>query len=73
MIRDVLQSIGGVEIYAIMGLLLFFGLFLFILIRVIKMDKNELQKYSRIPLEDTRLVKPAVVSSDVKNANKGGE
>ncbi len=47
-----MESIEGVHIYPIIGLIIFFTFFTVILIRTLKMDKEEISTYKNIPLED---------------------
>lgn len=51
MYKDVLQSIKGVDLYAIISLILFIVLFIVVVVRLIKMDKNYIKKMERLPLE----------------------
>jgi cytochrome c oxidase cbb3-type subunit IV len=50
--RSVLDSITGLEIYAIIGILIFFTFFIGLIIWVIRMKKKKVEEYSRIPLKD---------------------
>lgn len=50
--RSVLDSITGLEIYAIIGILIFFTFFIGLIIWVIRMKKKKVDEYSRIPLKD---------------------
>ena len=52
MIKEHLQTITGVEIYAIAGFFIFFVFFILVTIHAMKMKKEEIEKYSHIPLED---------------------
>ncbi|WP_321289281.1 cbb3-type cytochrome c oxidase subunit 3 [uncultured Sunxiuqinia sp.] len=52
MYKEHLQSINGVELYAIIGFLIFFIFFVLITIHTIKMDKTRVKRLSEIPLED---------------------
>ncbi len=52
MIKDVLQSIEGIEIYPIISLLLFFITFVLMLIKVFNLDKKYLQKMGKLPLDN---------------------
>lgn len=49
--RNYLESIQGVEIYPLMGLLLSFAVFIAILIWVWKLDKKEVQNMKTMPLD----------------------
>lgn len=52
MIREVLQSIEGIEIYPIISLIIFFSIFIGIVVWVVKMDKNKADRYNKIPLDE---------------------
>lgn len=52
MIKEHLQSIIGVELYAIAGFLIFFIFFILVTLHTIRMDKNRVRQLSQIPLED---------------------
>lgn len=52
MIKDHLQSIIGVELYAIVGFLIFFVFFILVTIHTIRMDKSRVKRLSEIPLDD---------------------
>lgn len=52
MIRDVLQSITNVEIFPIISLILFVISFLIVFLKTWMMDKTELTRLSRLPLDD---------------------
>lgn len=51
MYKEVLQSIKGVDVYAIISLIIFICLFAVVSIRILRMDKNELKKMAELPLE----------------------
>lgn len=57
-VRPYLESIDGVSIYPIVSILIFFALFLFIGIRVYKMDKSYVNKMSQAPLLDNENEEP---------------
>lgn len=54
MIRNVLQTIGGIEVYPIISLLMFFGLFATVLIWFFRVDKSHVKMMASIPLEDAQ-------------------
>lgn len=51
MIRDVLQSVEGISLYPIISLIIFVLFFAVLLIWMIKVDKNYLNKMKNLPLE----------------------
>lgn len=48
--RSVLENIAGLEVYAIIGILIFFSFFIFLVIWVIRMRKQKVEEYGRMPL-----------------------
>ncbi len=56
MISEVLSSIGGVQLYPIITLLLFFCAFLGVVIWALRMRKQEVVRLSRLPLDDSTTV-----------------
>lgn len=52
MISDVLESIAGLEVFPIIGLILFVLVFLAVVIWVFKLPKRSVNRWSRIPLDD---------------------
>lgn len=53
MYKNVLENIGGIEIYPLISLIIFFFFFVFIIIWLFKLDKSYLNKMSGLPLEDS--------------------
>jgi hypothetical protein len=51
MIRNVLESIQGIDIFPIISLTIFFVSFILMLIWVLKVDKKYIKKMSEMPLE----------------------
>jgi cbb3-type cytochrome oxidase subunit 3 len=48
--RSVLQNLEGVNIFGIIGFIIFFAFFIFVLTYVIRMKKNKVDEYSKLPL-----------------------
>ena len=61
MIHNVLTQIGGIGIYGVISLLLFFGVFVGVLVWISRMRKPYLKKMKNLPLE-----------SDTEGKAKGG-
>ena len=51
MFKYLFDSIAGIEIFPIISLILFFGLFIGIVIWAIRADKNYLKKMEELPLD----------------------
>jgi len=52
LVSNVLENIINAQWYAIVGLLIFFVFFSILIIRVVRMNKTEVEAISRIPLEE---------------------
>ena len=51
MYKEVLQSIGGVHVYPVVSLILFLVSFSLVVLWVMKMKRNDIQRWSRLPLD----------------------
>ena len=63
MIRNLLQSIEGVEIYPLISLVVFIIFFVVILVWMFKIDKNYIKEMEKLPLD----------SNNNRNLNSTGE
>ena len=52
MYREVLSSIEGIEIYPIVSLLIFFAFFVGVLAWFVLADKDRLERWARLPLDE---------------------
>jgi hypothetical protein len=52
MIKNVLSDIGGIGIYGVISICLFFAVFTGALVLTLVMKKRDLDQRSRLPLED---------------------
>ncbi len=52
MYKDILQSINGVELYAIAAMIIFIIFFVVMIIWLIKVDKNYIKEMSELPLKE---------------------
>jgi hypothetical protein len=59
MIKNVLCDIGGIGIYGIISICLFFAVFTGMLIWAFRMKKSFAQKMSAVPLDDGETKSPA--------------
>jgi cytochrome c oxidase cbb3-type subunit IV len=50
-VRNVLESIDGIELFAIAGLIIFFAFFIAIVVKVMRMKQKKVEEFSRMPLE----------------------
>lgn len=53
MLTDSFRNIFHVEIYALVGFIIFFTFFLFVSIQAFRMKKDEVNKLSSMPLDDS--------------------
>ncbi len=53
MLTDAFRNIFHVEIYALIGFVIFFTFFIFVSIQAFRMNKEEVAKISNMPLEDS--------------------
>jgi hypothetical protein len=58
MIQNVLQSIGGIGIYGIISICLFFAMFIGILIWALRLKKPYLKSMSDLPLNHDEIAPP---------------
>ena len=66
MYKQVLQSISGVDTYAVIALIMFFLFFLLILGWVFTLNKKYVSQMENIPLDDN------INRKEVNNFNAGG-
>ena len=64
MIQNVLRSIGGVGLYGVISVCLFFLVFSVALVRACRLKKNFVESMSVLPLEDGR---PAPAKGDSRH------
>lgn len=58
MISNILENVQGIQIYYIIGLLLFVCLFIIILIRTIRMPSKEADRIKKSILNDNEIMTP---------------
>ena len=64
MFSNNLSTIEDVSIFPIIGLVIFFLIFVFVIIRVLKTDKKYINKMENLPLEDENKLS---INSEKKN------
>ena len=57
MFSKYLTSIKDVEIFPVMSLIIFFAIFVLVLVKVIRLDKNYIKKMGNLPLENDKELK----------------
>lgn len=51
MYKNIFGLIDGISVYPIVGLLIFMGAFAFVLVRIMRMKKDEIEYLENLPLE----------------------
>lgn len=51
-VTNALESIANIQVFPIIGLMIFLVFFIIMIYRVVKMDRNEVDEISRLPLEE---------------------
>ncbi|MDP2238497.1 MAG: cbb3-type cytochrome c oxidase subunit 3 [Bacteroidales bacterium] len=51
-VTKTLEGIADIQIYPIIGLILFFAMFVFLIIHVVRLTRNQVDEYSNLPLDD---------------------
>jgi len=51
MFKNIFGSIDGIGIYPVFGLIIFFVAFMFVLIRIFRMKKDEIHHLENLPFE----------------------
>lgn len=52
--RNVLEGVGGLEIFPMIGIVLFLLFFIGVVVYVVKMKASDVESYSRLPLENDK-------------------
>lgn len=55
MYKNIFGLIDGISIYPILGLLIFIGAFAFVLVRIARMKKDEIEYLENLPFEKTHI------------------
>jgi cytochrome c oxidase cbb3-type subunit IV len=68
MVRNVLETIQGIEIYPLISFVIFFSFFVILIVSVIRMKKEYIDEISRLPLDDDSDTK---LDSKIPEVNNG--
>jgi hypothetical protein len=52
MYTEILRSIAGIHIFPVISLVLFIAFFTGMLVRVMRLERSQVDRYARLPLED---------------------
>ncbi len=53
MIKEALQTVGSVEIYAVIGLMIFIVFFIAVIVWTVRLDKTYVQEMGELPLANS--------------------
>jgi amino acid permease len=53
MLRDIFSSLGGIEKYGIISTLIFVIFFVMLIIQVVSLKRDDMDRCSRMPLDDS--------------------
>ena len=70
MYKEILRTIAGIEVYPILSLLLFVGVFAVVLVRVSRLDRGRLRQLAALPLESSEPRGTAGQDADEGNAHE---
>ena len=66
MIKDTLLAIKDVEIFPVVTLILFVVVFILVTFYIFKLDKKQLNRWSRLPLDDNEIIKSIGIQDRLK-------
>jgi cytochrome c oxidase cbb3-type subunit IV len=66
MFKNILESVDGLSLWAIVSMLIFFILFIFLFVRIITYDKRYMKYMSSLPLEEETT---NIINKGVNNGN----
>jgi cbb3-type cytochrome oxidase subunit 3 len=52
MLRDIFKSVGGIEGYGLVSMIIFVVFFALLTLHTLSLKKKEVEDYSRMPLDD---------------------
>ena len=67
MYKEILRSIAGVDVFPVISLCLFVGVFAIVLARTLRTDKAQLASYAHLPLDDADPATGARAAVDVEH------
>jgi len=70
MIKAVLEHIGGVGVYGVVSVCLFFAVFLGVLLRVARMKRAHAESMAALPLNDGETDPPQIVTSHERTVER---
>ncbi len=68
--RNVLEGVAGLEIFPIIGIVIFLAFFIGLIIYVVKMKKEDVDDFSKMPLTDEEIRESDTLSDSEKSLNK---
>lgn len=58
MYKEILRSIAGIDVFPVVSLCLFVGVFAIVLVRTMRADRARLIEYANLPLDDHEAAAP---------------
>jgi hypothetical protein len=52
MLRDIFKSVGGIESYGLISMIIFLVFFALLLLHTFSLKKKDVEDFSRLPLDD---------------------
>ena len=71
MYKEILRSIAGVDVFPVISLCLFVGVFAIVLARTLRTDKARLASYANLPLEDSGPIVPGAAGDGEHISDRG--
>lgn len=68
--RNVLEGVAGLEIFPIIGIVIFMAFFFGLIVYVVRMSKEDIEDFSKMPLTDEEIRKSDTLSDSEKSLNK---
>jgi hypothetical protein len=56
MYRELLKSLDGLHVLSTIGMLMFLGIFVLVVIRAVSRRKSDVNQWSQLPLEDAPVI-----------------
>jgi cytochrome c oxidase cbb3-type subunit 4 len=55
MYKEILRSIGGIDVYPVVSLVIFVTFFTLVIARALRMDKRSVEQLATLPLDETEV------------------
>jgi cytochrome c oxidase cbb3-type subunit IV len=65
MYKEILRSIGGIDVYPVVSLFIFVTFFTLAIVRTLRMDARSANEIAALPLDETPLDQTPMIGSEV--------